>query len=304
MIPELNKGVSTNADGFFELDNVPNGNYTFVVQFIGYQTLEKRFTISNSGLNVLALLAADIFGLEEVVVTGVGVSDQLRGRVTGVAIQNEFNNSNIISNQEISNQTSFSYVISRPYTVPSDGKEHTLNIKNETPETDYLYATVPKLSANAYLVGKLNDWDDLNLIEGEANIYFENSFVGSIFLDPSSLLDTLEISLGKDERIVVERKKLKDFEERRFFGSKTRESLSFEISVRNTKSEPIEIIVQDQIPVSTDESIKVSEKELSSGKLNKETGIITWRLNLNPNETVKLKLNFQIEYPKGKRISY
>lgn len=150
----------------------------------------------------------------------------------------------------------------------------------------------------------MKDWDNLNLIEGEANVYFENSFVGSTYLDPSSLLDTLEISLGKDERIVVERKKLKDFEERRFFGSKTRESLSFEISIRNTKSESIEIIIQDQIPVSTDESIKVSHKELSGGELNEQTGMITWRLKLAANEVKKLRLNFEIEYPKGKRINF
>lgn len=302
-IPELNKGMRATVDGLFEMDNVPNGTYTLRINYIGYKSLNKRFSVNNSGLNVFALLAEDIVGLDEVVVTGI--SDQLRGRVSGVAIENEqFESSAPIQNQEISNQTSFSYKIERPYSVPSDGKEHTLEIKKETPQTDYLYASVPKLSSNAYLIGNLTDWDDLNLIEGNANVYFEKSFVGSTYLDPSSLLDTLEISLGKDERIVIERKKLKDFEERRFFGSKTRESLSFEISIRNTKSEPIEIIVEDQIPVSTDESIKVSPKQLSGGELDEQTGIINWKLNLEPNETRKIKLNYQIEYPKGKRINH
>jgi hypothetical protein len=304
IIPELNKGVSTNADGFFEIDNVPNGNYTLVITYVGFKRLEKRFTISNSGLNVFALLAEDFFGLEELVVTGAETSTRLRDKVSDLTVMPEFNDAEIVSNQEISNQTSFSYVISRPYSVPSDGKEHTLEIKRETPKTEYIYASVPKLSKNAYLVGNLTEWDELNLIEGDANVYFENSFVGTSYLDPTSLLDTLEISLGKDERIVVERKKLKDFEERRFFGSKTRESLSFEITIRNTKQENIDIIVQDQIPISTDESIKVSEKEISGGILDKETGIITWRLKLSPNETKKLRLNFEIVYPKGKRISY
>lgn len=302
-IPELNKGVSTTVDGLFELDNVPNGTYTLRVNYVGYRSLNKRFSINNSGLNVFALLAADVFGLDEVVVTGM--SDQLQGRASGVAVKSEeFVSSAVIQNQEISNQTSFSYKIERPYSVPSDGKEHTLEIKRETPQTDYLYASVPKLSSNAYLIGNLTDWDELNLIEGDANVYFENSFVGSTYLDPSSLLDTLEISLGKDERIIIERKKLKDFEERRFFGSKTRESLSFEISIRNTKPEPIEIIIEDQIPVSTDESIKVSPKELSGGKLDKNSGIITWKLNIEANGTKKIILNYELEYPKGKRINY
>jgi TonB-dependent SusC/RagA subfamily outer membrane receptor len=232
------------------------------------------------------------------------ISSALRSKTQGVQVLREAELSSVPINEKISNQTSFSYKIERPYSVPSDGKEHTLEIKRESPDTEYVYASVPKLSQNAYLIGNLKDWDELNLIEGEANVYFENSFVGSTYLDPSSLLDTLEISLGKDERIVVERKKLKDFEERRFFGSKTRESLSFEISIRNTKPESIEIIIQDQIPVSTDESIKVSHKELSGGELEKNTGIITWRLKLNPNGTKKLILNYELEYPKGKRINY
>ncbi|XWN38601.1 MAG: mucoidy inhibitor MuiA family protein [Balneola sp.] len=303
IIPELNKRVSTTVDGLFELDNIPNGTYTLRVNYVGYRSLNKRFSINNSGLNVFALLAADVFGLDEVVVTGV--SDKLQGRASGVAVENEvFVSSAPIQNQEISNQTSFSYKIERPYSVPSDGKEHTLEIKRETPQTDYLYASVPKLSSNAYLIGNLTDWDELNLIEGDANVYFENSFVGSTYLDPSSLLDTLEISLGKDERIIIERKKLKDFEERRFFGSKTRESLSFEISIRNTKSESIDIIIEDQIPVSTDESIKVSPKELSGGELDKNSGIIRWKLKIEPNGTKKIILNYELEYPKGKRINY
>ena len=303
--PGLNLGSSVNNNGSFTINNVPNGTHVFRVNFIGYKSYSGYLTVGNSGMYVSVFLALDISGLEEVVVTGYS-SENFQGKLSGVSVNDEANYDTpvAISNQEISNQTSFSYKINRPYTVPSDGKEYTLAIKKEQPNTKYIYSTVPKLSANAYLIGKLTEWDDLNLIEGDANIYFESSFVGSTYLDPSSLSDTLEMSLGKDERIIVERKKLKDFEERRFFGSKTRESLSFEISIRNTKKESVEILVEDQIPISRDESIKVSPKELSGGKLNKETGIIEWKIDLAPNETKKLRLDFQIEYPKGKRISY
>ena len=303
-LPELGLGTSANIDGYFEISNVPNGNHIINISFIGYKNYSSRISINNSGLVVKALMAEDVVGLDELVVTGFS-NDARRGHASEAQVEKEeFSQSTSISNQEITNQTSFSYKIERPYSVPSDGKEHILTIKEEKPDVNYVYSTVPKLSSNAYLIGSLTDWNDLNLIEGEANIYFENSFIGTTYLDPSSLQDSLDISLGKDERIIIERKKLKDFEERRFFGSKTRESLSFEISIRNTKSEAIEIMVEDQIPVSTDESIKVSPKELSNGSLDEETGIITWRIKLAPNETRRLRLNFQIEYPKGKRINY
>ncbi len=99
-------------------------------------------------------------------------------------------------------------------------------------------------------------------------------------------------------------KNLKDFEERRFFGSKTRESLSYEITIRDTKPEAITISVEDRIPVSSDESIKVTPKDISGGKLDKETGIITWDLVLKSNETKKLRIDFEVEYPKSEKIIY
>lgn len=304
-LPDLGQGTTTDINGNFRLQNIPNGNHRIQIHFVGYKSISSYINISNSGIYLTALLAEDFVSLDEVVVTGYGRND-LQAKVSGTPIVNEqeFSSAQVVTNQEISNQTNFSYKIERPYTVPSDGKEYVLQIKLETPKTNYTYAAVPKISTNAYLIGSLTEWDNLNLISGPANLYFENSYVGETYLDPISLQDSLEISLGKDERIIIERKKLKDFEERRFFGSKTRESLSYEITVRNTKSEPIEITLEDQIPVSTDESIEVSMKELSGGTLNKETGIITWNINLKPNESKSLRFNFQIEYPKGKRIAY
>lgn len=210
----------------------------------------------------------------------------------------------IIQNQEISNQTSFSYEIAIPYSVPSDGKYHTVDIKKESPESDYTYNTAPRLSEFAYLVGSLPDWNDLNLVEGEANIYFENRFIGTTFLDPVSSSDTLDISLGKDERIVVQREQLKEFSSKNFFRNRTRENVQFEISVRNSKSQPITIKVEDQIPISTNEEIKVSVKELSDGNLDDETGIISWNLTINPGETKRVRFGFELEYPKGRRIVY
>ncbi|HCD51574.1 MAG TPA: mucoidy inhibitor, partial [Balneolaceae bacterium] len=156
----------------------------------------------------------------------------------------------------------------------------------------------------AYLIGTLPDWSSLNLIEGEANIYFDNSFVGSTWLNPTSIDDSLTVSLGKDERIVVEREQLKEFSSKNFFRNKTRETFSYEIRVRNTKSEPIKITVEDQLPVSTNEEIKVTAKDLGDGYMREETGIVYWEIELQPGETKKLPLVYELEYPKGKRVAF
>ncbi len=300
ILKEINLGASADRNGQFTISGVPNGSYNVSVQYIGFATYSGTVVISNSGLDMRISLAEALVGLDELVVTGYGG----RSNRVAKAAPPQPHESAPVFTQQISNQTSFSYAIERPYSVPSDGKEYTLELKRETPNTDYKYSTTPKLSSFAYLVGEITNWDDLNLIEGDANVYFDNSFVGTNYLNPVALQDTLGILLGKDERINIERKKLKDFEERRFFGSKTRESLSYEITIRNTKPEAITISVEDQIPVSTDESIKVTPKDISGGMLDKETGIITWDLVLKSNETKKLRIDFEVEYPKSKKIIY
>lgn len=210
----------------------------------------------------------------------------------------------LITSELTSNQTSFSYEIGIPYSVPSDGKEHTVEIKREKVDASYTFSTVPKLSNFAYLVGNIPDWNKLNLIEGNANIYFDNSFVGTTFLSPEAFEDSLAISLGKDERIVIERNKRNEFSKKNFFRNKVRELYSYEINIRNTKSETITIDVEDQIPLSTNGDINVSNKELSGGTLDEETGLINWKMTLAPGTTKTLILEFEIEYPKGKRINY
>jgi len=144
----------------------------------------------------------------------------------------------------------------------------------------------------------------LNLIAGEANIYFENRFIGTSFIEPTTFDDSLSISLGKDEQINIERKQIKDFESNNIFRNKVRERVKYEIKIRNTKNQPLSIIVEDQIPVSTNDEIKITTINLSNGEINQDSGVIQWRLNLLPKETKILILEYEIEYPKGKKIAF
>lgn len=233
---------------------------------------------------------------EEVVVTGYGK----RAKIDSDA---ELVLNSPIPVQNIQNQTSFSYKIEIPYSVPADGKEHALEFKREKVPAKFVYSSVPKLSEKAYLTGKIVDWNELDFIPGKASIYFENSFIGNTIITPSSFDDSLQVSLGVDESIVIEREKLRDFEERNFFGNRVRENHAWKISVRNNKSETIDINLKDQLPLSRDENIKVESQELSGGTMTKETGIINWNLTLGPGQTKTFRLNYQIEYPKGKKIT-
>jgi uncharacterized protein (TIGR02231 family) len=192
--------------------------------------------------------------------------------------------------------------ISLPYTVVSAAKATTVDIRNYEMKSDYVYSVAPKLDNDAFLLARATGWEEFSLLPGEANIFFEGTFVGKSFIDPNNIKDTLSISLGRDKRIVVKREKLKDLTSRNFVGSTKKESYSYEISVRNSKSESIKIVVEDQVPISQNTQIDVSLQNAGGAKYNKTNGKLVWELDLKANETRKLSYQFEVKYPKDKQV--
>jgi uncharacterized protein (TIGR02231 family) len=199
-------------------------------------------------------------------------------------------------------ETTVTFDITTPYTIASDGKVQTIEIQRTTTPADYKYVTVPKLSPMAYLTGDITDWAEQNLIGGEATLYFENTFVGKSYLKVNQLKDTLTVSLGTDNSILVKREKRQDFTSRRVLGSNKTETYSFLITIRNNKPNLIRITVNDQIPVSSNSGIEVNAVELSGGKHNSQTGAIKWDFEIKPQETRQLILTYSVKYPKDKTI--
>jgi hypothetical protein len=111
----------------------------------------------------------------------------------------------------------------------------------------------------------------------------------------------LNISLGKDKGLIVERKSIKDFTSKQFLSNYKTESKVFEIALRNYKFLPVEIVVYDQFPISSNKEISV-EKTETNGEIEQESQIITWRIKLEPETEKKLSLKYQVKYPKDKYL--
>jgi uncharacterized protein (TIGR02231 family) len=193
--------------------------------------------------------------------------------------------------------------ISLPYTVLSARKPTLVDIRSYELKASYSYSTAPKLDKDPFLLARAVGWEELSLLPGEANIFFEGTFTGKSIIDPNNINDTLSLSLGRDKRIVVKREKLKELTLRKFIGVNQTQTYAWEISIRNTKAETVKISVEDQIPVSQNSQIEVTSIDLSGAKFNKDTGKLSWELNLQPNETKKIVFKYEIKYPKDKQLS-
>lgn len=187
-------------------------------------------------------------------------------------------------------------------TVKTGNQASQVDINNFDLDALYKHVAVPKLDCDAFLLAKVVNWEGLNLLSGDANIYFEGKFVGRSFIDAHTNNDTLNLSLGRDKKVVIARNKVKDRNERIILSSKKKQTVTWEIDVRNTKTTPIEIVIEDQIPVSNNSEIEIALLEKSGAEYDEKTGKLIWRLTIPPGENKKISFSFEIKYPKNVNI--
>jgi len=297
-------GTTTDFDGTFSL-KIPSNNAVLVFQFLGYKTQERP--VYGSFMNIR--LQEDANQLDEIVIVESDgdrkkkerrADNKLQGTVTGVIAKKSYNAP--IPTKEIINQTSVSFEVVEPYTIKSSNKDFVVSLRNYESNASYNYYAVPRIEENAFLVASLSDWERFNLLPGEANIYFEDTFVGTTLINTQNTDKVLELSLGIDKNVHVKREKAKDFTTKQFIGNKQEENRIWNISVKNNKAQPIQMTVLDQIPISQREEIRVTLDKEFTGSLNKETGEVKWSFNLAPKATQKLQLKYSVRYPKNKQL--
>ncbi|MES2480312.1 MAG: DUF4139 domain-containing protein [Bacteroidota bacterium] len=192
--------------------------------------------------------------------------------------------------------------ISLNYTIPSDGQEHLVAVKDYELPATYRYYVAPKLDRDAFLQARISNWEDLNLMPASTNIFYEGAYVGQGYIDMRNVKDTLNLSLGRDKKIIVRRENDKNYRSVKTIGTNIRKSYGYTIEVRNTKKETIDLVVLEQFPISNDKDISIEDKEASGAKINEETGAVQWDLTLKGNELKTLKLNYSVKYPKDKTV--
>jgi len=199
-------------------------------------------------------------------------------------------------------QLNVTFDIDVPYNIISNGKTHSVTLKEINIPATYSYIAIPKLDLNAYLVAKIKDYGNYNILPGEANVIFEDLFVGKTFINPNDKNNELQLSLGKDSNIAVSRTLISDKSGTKILSSRKVQDFVYEISVRNNKKIPIEIMLEDQIPISSSTDIEVALTDKDGGNVNQETGKISWNLNIKPNETKKIRFGYQIKSAKEKKL--
>ncbi len=231
--------------------------------------------------------------------------NSIQSMASGSVVTKEKLEESTISNYTtvIENQLNVSFEIDLLYDILSNGKQHSVSMKEIKLPANFKYYTVPRMETEAYLLAELSDYAKYNMLPGEANIVFEGMYVGKTFINPNQTVDTLNLSMGRDKRVSVKREKVMDKSSTKFLSNYKEQVFTYDITVRNNKKDAIDIIVKDQFPLSTDKEIEIELLESSKAKINKETGVMTWIVELKSNETQKFRISYRVKYPKDKNIS-
>ena len=198
----------------------------------------------------------------------------------------------------IENTTSNVFEISLPYTIPSDGKEYVVAIQTYDVPAVYSYYSTPKLEKEVFLIATITNWEQTGLLPGEANLFNEGTYVGKSYFDTKITGDTLPISLGRDKNININRKKTKNYTEKNFTGNTKKTSLEYEIEIKNKKKGEIDLVIEDQFPLSKIEEVEVDLFNDGGATVNKETGKLRWNFKLKAAENKTLKFGYNVKYPK------
>jgi uncharacterized protein (TIGR02231 family) len=200
------------------------------------------------------------------------------------------------------NQLNVSFDIDIPYDILSNGKIHSVALKEIKLPASYKYYAAPRVDKEAFLLAEINEYSKYNLLPGEANIIFEGLYVGKTTINPNQTSDTLNLSMGRDKKISIKREKVVDKSGIKFLSSYKEQTFTFDLTIRNNKKEDVQLLLKDQYPLSTDKEISIELLDDGKAKVNAETGILTWDLKLQANETKKIRISYKVRYPKDKII--
>jgi uncharacterized protein (TIGR02231 family) len=199
--------------------------------------------------------------------------------------------------------TSVTYVIPGTTSVPPDGDPHKVTVARFplTPRMDYVSA--PKLAQSVYRRVKVDNTSPYTLLAGDANIFVGDEYIGTTPLELTAPQAEIELYLGNEDRIKVERDLKRRDIDKRFIGGKRHQVFGYEIKLENLLPNKASLTLHDQFPVPRHEEIKV-KLESADPKPAEQTELclLKWEFSLEPKEKRTVRFDFSVESPQGMEI--
>jgi uncharacterized protein (TIGR02231 family) len=182
--------------------------------------------------------------------------------------------------------------------IPSDGTPHKVMVFRENYPFKPEYIAVPRLVSFAYLQAVVvNPLTGATLLPGKANIFRDNTFVGTVELENVSPGQEYKLNLGIDEGLKIERELVERQVDKKLIGQQRRMSYAYRLNVTNLHQVQVHLTLKEQLPVTRNEQIKVRLTLTNPKIVAGEMGLLEWIMSLPPQAKQELYYQFVVEHP-------
>ena len=184
-----------------------------------------------------------------------------------------------------------------------------LRIASLTAAPDLLVRAAPVADDTAYLEAAFKQAEEAPLLPGRVSLYRDGTYVGRGQLALAQKDEMVRLGFGADEQVKVTRSVVRKNEGSAgiITSSKTDER-EFKTTIRNGHASPVNVTIEDQLPVAENEQIQVemlpSSTPPTARDVRDQRGVLAWTMAVPPGDTREIKFGWRVRWPTDKTVVF
>lgn len=203
------------------------------------------------------------------------------------------------------------FELPRRESVPSSDAGQVFAVGRATTALAAEHIAVPAASNHVWMRGKGTNDTPWSLLPGNAKVFVGGDFVGDAWIGAVPVGEDFELPLGVDTRLTVERTRVADLSGERGFSDDNVKERAWRLVLSNhgglsaRADGAVRVIVQEALPISTDEDIRVRLGEVTPplskderfAEAREERGILTWVLDVPAGGEREVRWGYEVRWP-------
>ena len=200
------------------------------------------------------------------------------------------------------------YQVPGRLSIPATGEGKRVLIGQETAEPKLVVRTVPKRDAKAYLYAKFVVPEGSPVLRGRVSLFRDGTFVGIGTMPVLASGEDHDLGFGIDDAVRVRHSIEQEKRgETGLISTSSTDNRSYKISVKNLHERAVDVEIEDQVPASKNDEIKViltGNLQPTRKDIDDRRGVVGWDLNLAPGEERAFSFGYRMTWPSKRAIQY
>jgi uncharacterized protein (TIGR02231 family) len=172
-----------------------------------------------------------------------------------------------------------------------------------------LLRTAPAVDETAFIEASFKQADEAALLPGRIALYRDGIYVGRAQMTLTPKDETVRLGFGADDKVKVTRTALRKIEgSAGIISSAKIDEREFKVTVRSGHASPVRVVVEDRVPVSEVEDIKVELLPVTTPPTERDVrdrrGVLAWSFDAAPGDTKEIRLGWRLRWPSDRSVIY